>query len=145
MTTTKWSFRKEWSFASNYFIFFGKFVPTLESLKELIWCTNDPNVHSRIFRKCLSLILGCFFPVSILKSYAITSAGIRTEVTDIIIFVLFLITITALTLTTTLILINSWLQKNLLLNSISFSVSSIHKFLTIFPLTSAGLQINAAF
>ena len=33
----------------------------------LIWCTNDPNVHIRIFSKHLSLILGFFFPVSILK------------------------------------------------------------------------------
>ena len=37
------------------------------SCKELIWCTNDPNVHIRIFRKSWSLIFGCFFPVSILK------------------------------------------------------------------------------
>ena len=33
----------------------------------LIWYTNDPNVHIRIFRKPWSLILRCFFPVSILK------------------------------------------------------------------------------
>ena len=26
MATTKWTYHKEWSFASNYFIFFGKFV-----------------------------------------------------------------------------------------------------------------------
>ena len=38
-----------------------------ERVKELIWCTNDPNVHIHIFRKCWSLILGCFFPVKILK------------------------------------------------------------------------------
>ena len=51
-------------FASNYFIF-------LENLFQvrnlLIWCTNYLNVHIRIFRKRWSLILGCFFPVSILK------------------------------------------------------------------------------
>ena len=29
--------------------------------------TNDPNVHIHVFRKRWSLILGCFFPVSILK------------------------------------------------------------------------------
>ena len=34
MATTKWTYRKEWSFASNYFIFFGKFVPVLEPLKK---------------------------------------------------------------------------------------------------------------
>ena len=63
MATTKWTYHKERSFASNCFIFFEN----LE--KELIWCTNDPNVHIRIFRKHWSLILGCFFPVSILKDF----------------------------------------------------------------------------
>ena len=34
MATTKWTYYKGWSFASNYFIFFfGKFVPVLEPLK----------------------------------------------------------------------------------------------------------------
>ena len=39
------------------------------SWKKLIWCTKDPDVHIRIFRKRWSLILGCFFPVSILNSF----------------------------------------------------------------------------
>ena len=48
--------------------FFWKIYSSFRiSLKELIWCTNDPNVHIRIFRKCWSLILGCFFLVSILN------------------------------------------------------------------------------
>ena len=35
MATTKWTYHKEWSFASNYFFFFfGKFVPVLERLKK---------------------------------------------------------------------------------------------------------------
>ena len=67
----KSTYHKEWSFASNYLIFFGKFVPVLEPLEELIWCTNDPNVNISIFRKRWSLILGCFFPVSILKQWNI--------------------------------------------------------------------------
>ena len=33
MVTTKWTYHKECSFASNYFIFFGKFVLVLEPLK----------------------------------------------------------------------------------------------------------------
>ena len=37
------------------------------SYNELIWCTNDPDVHIRIFRRCWSFILGCFFPESILR------------------------------------------------------------------------------
>ena len=32
MATTKWTYHKEWSFASNCFIFFWKFVPVLEPL-----------------------------------------------------------------------------------------------------------------
>ena len=43
------------------------------SWKELIWCTNDPNVHIRIFHKRWSLILGCFFPVIILNLVLITT------------------------------------------------------------------------
>ena len=41
-------------------------------LRQIEWrlqngCTNDPNVHIPIFRKRWSLILGSFFPVSILN------------------------------------------------------------------------------
>ena len=32
MATTKWTYHKEWSFASNYF--FGNFFPILEPLKK---------------------------------------------------------------------------------------------------------------
>ena len=49
-------------------LFFWKICSSFRtSQKELIWCTNEPNVYIRIFRKRLSLILGCFFPASILK------------------------------------------------------------------------------
>ena len=37
------------------------------SQKELIWCTNDPNVHMCIFLKRWSLILEFSFHVSILN------------------------------------------------------------------------------
>ena len=68
MATTKWTYHKEWSFASNYLIFFWKICSSLRtSYKELIWCTNNPNVNIRIFRKRWSLIWGCLFPVSILN------------------------------------------------------------------------------
>ena len=33
MATKKWTYHKEWRFASNYVIFFGKLVPFLEHLK----------------------------------------------------------------------------------------------------------------
>ena len=38
--------------------------------KELIWCTNYPNVHIDTFRRRLSFMWGCFFTASILKSCA---------------------------------------------------------------------------
>ena len=48
--------------------FFWKICSSFRtSQTELIWCTNELNVNIRIFRKCWSLILGCFFPVSILN------------------------------------------------------------------------------
>ena len=69
MRTTKLTYHKEWSFISNCFIFWKICFSFRTSWNELIWCTNDPNVHIRIFifRKRWSLILGCLFSVSILK------------------------------------------------------------------------------
>ena len=69
IATTKRTYHKEWSCASNYFIFLENLFQcqNLKRLKVLIWCSNDPNVHIHIFRKCWSLILGCFFTVSILN------------------------------------------------------------------------------
>ena len=34
MATTKWTFHKVWSFARSYLVFFGKFVPVLETLEK---------------------------------------------------------------------------------------------------------------
>ena len=34
MATTKWTYHKEWSFASNYLIFLENFVPVLEPLEK---------------------------------------------------------------------------------------------------------------
>ena len=69
MVSAKWTYNKERSFASNYFIFFSTlFCFSLRtSYKELIWCTNDPNAHIRTFCKRWCFIWRCFFPVSILK------------------------------------------------------------------------------
>ena len=65
VVTTKWTYRKERKFTSNYF--FWKFCFSLKTFyKELIWCTNDPNAHIRYFCKRWSFIWRCFFPVSIL-------------------------------------------------------------------------------
>ena len=80
-------FRSRWSFIWEYFFpmstlktnrtvstkltyhkerrFFREFCFSLRtSLKELIWCINDPNVHIRTFCKRRSFIWRCFFPVS---------------------------------------------------------------------------------
>ena len=66
MRSIKWTYHKDWSFPST--LFFCRFCFSLRiSYKELIWCTNYPNVHIHIFCKRWSFISGCFFPVSILK------------------------------------------------------------------------------
>ena len=44
---------------------FRKFCFRLGTLYiELIWCTNNPDVHIHTFRKRWSFTLGCFYPVS---------------------------------------------------------------------------------
>ena len=67
MVTTKWTYHEERSFASNY-LFFWKFCFSLRtSYKELICCTNNPNIRICSFCKRSTFILWCFFPVSILN------------------------------------------------------------------------------
>ena len=69
MVTVKWTYQKERSFASNYFIFW-KFCFSLRTCyKELICCTSNPNAHICTFCKRWSFIWRCFFPVSILNSF----------------------------------------------------------------------------
>ena len=60
--STKWTYHKERSFASNHFIFLNFFSSLRTSFKELNWCTNDPDTHIPTFRKLWS-----FFPVSLLN------------------------------------------------------------------------------
>ena len=49
--------------------------------KELIWCTNYPNIHIHTFRKRWSFIWGCFFPVSILKEFILSEFTSNSSVT----------------------------------------------------------------
>ena len=57
-------------FCQELIYFFWKICFSFRtSWKELIWCTNDPNVHICIFCKRWSFTLGWFFPVSILNYY----------------------------------------------------------------------------
>ena len=51
MATAKWTYHREWSFASKYLIFLENCSSLRTSHKELIWCTNDPNINIRIFCK----------------------------------------------------------------------------------------------
>ena len=62
MVSTKWTYQKEQSFARNCFIFL-KILFQFKNLfyKELIWCTNDPNAHTRTFCKRWSFIWHSFF------------------------------------------------------------------------------------
>ena len=65
--TAKWTYHKEWSFASNH-VFFWKFCFSLRaSYKELIWCTNDPKCPYSYCSLALEFHLCVFFPVSILN------------------------------------------------------------------------------
>ena len=66
MVSTKWTYHKERSFASNYLIFLNFFFSLRTSYKELIWDTNHPNADIRTFCKHWSFIWQRFFPVSIL-------------------------------------------------------------------------------
>ena len=60
MVSTNLTYRKERCVASNYFIFW-KFCSILStSYKELIWCTNDPDIHIRTFCKRWSFIWRAF-------------------------------------------------------------------------------------
>ena len=53
IVSKKWTYHKERSFASNYFIL-------KNSYKELFWCTNDTNVHIHTFRSRWNFIWGLF-------------------------------------------------------------------------------------
>ena len=48
---SKWTYHKGQGFASNYFIFQKICFSRGTSYKELIGCTNYPNVHIHAFRK----------------------------------------------------------------------------------------------
>ena len=63
MVSTEWTYHKERSFASNYFIFL-KILFQFKNLLNLIWCTNEPNAHIPTFCKRWSFISRWFFPVS---------------------------------------------------------------------------------
>ena len=67
MVSTKCTYYKEQSFASNYYFFWKFCFNLLNSYKELICCTNYPNVHIHTFCKCFNFIWRCFLPLGILK------------------------------------------------------------------------------
>ena len=72
MMTTKWTYYKEQSFASNYF-FFLKILCLFKNLKRwfVVPTTQNPNAHICTFCQRWSFILRWFFPVSILKDFII--------------------------------------------------------------------------
>ena len=57
MGSTKWIYHKEQNISKFYF-------SLRTSYKELIWCTNHPEVHIHTFWKCWSFIWGCCFGIS---------------------------------------------------------------------------------
>ena len=60
------------------FIFLKILFQFKTCFKELISCTNNPNVHIRIFCKSWSFILRCFFPLSILKGISVAEKLAQT-------------------------------------------------------------------
>ena len=80
--STKWTYHKEWTFISNYFIFLIFFFCLKTSYKELIRYINDPNVPIPNYCKCWSFTWRFFFPVSILKY---TSKGLWPKGTIVVI------------------------------------------------------------
>ena len=71
MSSTKWTYHKELDLpVTTFFFFFWEFGCSVRtSNKELIWCTNDPNVHIHTFRKRWSFVWG-LSPVSILNGWS---------------------------------------------------------------------------
>ena len=67
--STKRTYRKEQIFASNYLMFLKIYFILRTSYKELIWCTNFPNIFIHIFCKRCSFIWRCFFCTSILEDH----------------------------------------------------------------------------
>ena len=67
--STKWTYHKERSFASKYFIFWKCCFNLKTFYRELIWCLKDPNVHISTFCKSWSFIWQYFLPASILKQH----------------------------------------------------------------------------
>ena len=65
IVTTKWNKNGDLLVTTLFFWKFSFSIRT--SYKELIWCSNYPNVHIHTYRKRWSFIWGCFFPVSILN------------------------------------------------------------------------------
>ena len=62
MGSTKLTYHKEQSFASNHFPFSKILFQFRTSYIELIWCTKHLNVHIHTFQKRWSFPLGYFFP-----------------------------------------------------------------------------------
>ena len=67
MGTTKWTYYKEWSFANNYFDILENLFQFQNLLKRVNLTYQQRKCSYSYFRKRCSLILGCFFPVSILN------------------------------------------------------------------------------
>ena len=65
LATTKWAYHKEWSFSSNYFLFFGKFVSVLEPLKKTYLMYQRPKCPYSYFWLAVEFSFRVLFPVSI--------------------------------------------------------------------------------
>ena len=78
MMNTKWAYHKERSFASNYFIFLKICFNLKTNYKELIWCTNNPNVHSRTFCKRTGVLFDGAFTLWVSLSITLCQKSLLT-------------------------------------------------------------------
>ena len=83
MVTIKWTHSKEWSFASNYFIFLENFFQLKNFFKRVNLMYQRPKCPYSFFRKCWSLILESFSPVSILGWFKLcASKGLQHSLNE---------------------------------------------------------------
>ena len=75
MMSTKWSYRKEWSFASNDVIFFENFVSVSEPPKKSWFDVPITQMSIFIFFVSAGVLFNCVFSLKVLKDFQDSCAG----------------------------------------------------------------------
>ena len=71
MVSTTWTYHKQRTFASNYFVFCKLCLSLRTTYKELIWCTSKTNAHIRSTLVSAGVLFDGAFSlrVSLMKNY----------------------------------------------------------------------------